>query len=90
MNPIGHVRSDTDDPPRHWSVSEVEGTFVIDEEYLDGIREIEPGQRIVVLFHFDKSPGFTHSKLRQTPPHLDHEVGVFSICSPVRPNPIGL
>ncbi len=26
----------------------------------------------------------------QTPPHRNESLGVFSICSPVRPNPIGL
>jgi tRNA (Thr-GGU) A37 N-methylase len=28
--------------------------------------------------------------LVQTPPHRGEEIGVFSICSPRRPNPIGL
>jgi hypothetical protein len=38
--------------PRHWSVSDVEGTLVIDEEYSEGLRDIEAGQRIVVIFAF--------------------------------------
>jgi tRNA (Thr-GGU) A37 N-methylase len=28
--------------------------------------------------------------LKQTPPHREASLGVFSICSPRRPNPIGL
>jgi tRNA-Thr(GGU) m(6)t(6)A37 methyltransferase TsaA len=68
----------------------VEGTLVIDERYREGLRDIQPGQRIVVLFHFDKSPPFSSDMLIQKPPHQKEALGVFSICSPRRPNPIGL
>ncbi len=90
FKPIGFVRTGAEKVPRHWSVSEVEGTLVIDEEYLDGLKDIEPGQRVVVIFNFHRSPEFSARFLRQTPPHRGKEMGVFSICSPVRPNPIGM
>ncbi len=90
LKPIGFVRTDAREIPRHWSVSDVEGTLVIDEEYLEGLKDIEPGQRIVVIFNFHRSSEFTPSFLRQTPPHSEKEMGVFSICSPVRPNPVGM
>ncbi len=90
LKPVGLVRTDTREVPRHWSVSDVEGTLIIDEEYLEGLRGIEPGQRIVVIFNFHRSPEFTPRFLRQTPPHREKETGVFSTCSPVRPNPIGM
>ena len=44
----------------------------------------------MVLFHFDRSPGFNDSYLKQTPPGRKDPRGVFDICSPVRPNAIGL
>jgi tRNA-Thr(GGU) m(6)t(6)A37 methyltransferase TsaA len=90
LRTIGFVRTDAEELPRHWSVSEVEGTLVIDEEYAEGLRYIEPGQRIVVIFNFHRSPGFSPEFLWQTPPHHGREMGVFSICSPIRPNPIGM
>jgi tRNA (adenine37-N6)-methyltransferase len=90
LRTIGFVRTDAEELPRHWSVSEVEGTLVIDEEYAEGLRDIEPGQRIVVIFNFHRSPGFSPEFLWQTPPHHGREMGVFSICSPIRPNPIGM
>ena len=68
----------------------MEGTLVIDAEWADGLRDIRPGQRIVVLFHFDRSPAFTPDHLVQTSGSSGQPMGVFSICSPVRPNPIGL
>jgi tRNA (adenine37-N6)-methyltransferase len=90
LRTIGFVRTDAEELPRHWSVSEVEGTLVIDEEYAEGLRDIEPGQRIVVILNFHRSPGFSPEFLWQTPPHHGREMGVFSICSPIRPNPIGM
>jgi tRNA-Thr(GGU) m(6)t(6)A37 methyltransferase TsaA len=90
MEPIGSVRTNAKKIPRHWSVSDVEGTLVIDGRYLEGLKDIKPRQRIVVIFHFHQSPDFDGSYLIQTPPHRKKPLGVFSICSPIRPNPIGM
>jgi len=90
LKAIGFVRTDSEVLPRHWSVSNVEGTLVIDEEYSEGLRDIEAGQRVVVIFHFHRSPVFSPELLRQTSGQHGKEMGVFSTCSPVRPNPIGM
>ncbi|HET7270786.1 MAG TPA: tRNA (N6-threonylcarbamoyladenosine(37)-N6)-methyltransferase TrmO [Rubrobacter sp.] len=90
LRPIGFVRTSVTELPRHWSVSDVEGTLVIDEIYSEGLRDIQAGQRIVVIFNFHRSPGFNSEYLRQTSGQRGREMGVFSICSPIRPNPIGM
>jgi tRNA-Thr(GGU) m(6)t(6)A37 methyltransferase TsaA len=90
FQPIGVVRHDAERVPRHWSISELCGRLVLDGRWAEGLRHIEPGQRIVVLFHFDRSEPFTDDHLSQQPPTRDQPRGVFSTCSPVRPNPIGL
>lgn len=90
FKPIGYVSSTDAEVPRHWSVSAVEGRLVIDPEYQTGLKDIEPGQQLIVLFHFHRSPDFTPERLVQKPPHRDARLGVFSICSPVRPNPLGM
>jgi tRNA-Thr(GGU) m(6)t(6)A37 methyltransferase TsaA len=90
VKPIGYVSTDAGEIPRSWTISDVEGTLVIDESYLEGLRDLQPGQRIDVIFHFHKSPEFTSRYMRITPPTRQHEVGVFSTHSPFRPNPIGL
>jgi tRNA-Thr(GGU) m(6)t(6)A37 methyltransferase TsaA len=87
---IGTAHTDAETIPRHWTVSDVEGTLVLDPAYTEGLVDITAGQRVVVLFHFHKSPPFALDLLRQTPPHRQQARGVFSICSPRRPNPIGL
>ena len=90
MEPIGTAHTDVEKVPRHWSISDVEGRLIIDEKYRQGLKDILPGQEIVVLFHFHQSQNFSSKFLIQKPPHRDREKGVFSICSPIRPNPIGL
>jgi tRNA (adenine37-N6)-methyltransferase len=90
LKAIGFVRTEAEELPRHCSVSEVEGTLVIDKEYSEGLRDIEPGEHIVVIFYFHRSPGFSPELLRQTSGYSGREMGMFSICSPVRPNPIGM
>lgn len=90
IEPIGFVSTDAKTIPRSWAVSDVEGTIVIDETYLEGLRDIQPGQRIYVIFHFHNSPKFTAQYMRIKPPVRDNTVGVFSTHSPIRPNPIGL
>jgi tRNA-Thr(GGU) m(6)t(6)A37 methyltransferase TsaA len=90
FEPIGFVKTAVEKIPRHWTVSEAEGTIVIREEYAGGLKDIKAGQRIVVLFYFHQSPRFTPDFLVQKPPHRNERFGVFSICSPIRPNPIGM
>lgn len=90
METIGVVHTDADKVPRHWTVSDVKGTLVIDKKYRKGLRDIQPGQQVVVIFHFHKSPIFTSDLLVQRPPHRNEKLGVFSICSPNRPNPVGM
>ena len=90
MEPIGFVRTSADQVPRHWTVSDVEGSQFVDVKYLQGLKDIKAGQRIVVIFHFHRSPQFSEKYLVQKPPHLKKRMGVFSICSPIRPNPVGM
>lgn len=90
FRPIGYVKTEAKEVPRHWTISEVVGELIINPEYKEGLRDIKPGEKIVVLFCFHKSPPFTPDKLIQKPPHKTEKKGVFSTCSPIRPNPIGL
>lgn len=90
LKTIGIIRTDTKIVPRHWSVSEVEGKIIVEEKYSLGIKDIKSGQHIIVIFYFHKSSNFNESFLIQKPPHRQQNLGVFSTCSPVRPNPIGM
>lgn len=87
---IGFVKTDVPTVPRHWTISDVEGKIVIDEVYTKGIKDIQCDQTIIVIFHFHQSREFDLRHLVQTPPHSNERIGVFSTCSPIRPNPIGM
>jgi len=87
--PIGFVKTKERNIPRYWSVSHAEGEIIIDEKYTEGLKDIRQGQQIIVIFHFHKSPVFNSGYLVRKLPHKDRAMGVFSTCSPVRPNPMG-
>ena len=90
LEPIGYVRHQAAEVPRHWTVSDLEGELELLPFYEAGLADISPGDRIVVLFVFDRSAPFTPDLLKQETRHSKQIKGVFSICSPKRPNPIGL
>jgi tRNA (Thr-GGU) A37 N-methylase len=69
MNPIGFVRIDAEKVSRSWRASDVEGALVVDEAYKEGLADIEPGQRIVVIFNLHEGPAFFPDLLREMPPH---------------------
>ena len=92
MTPIGIVKTDASVIPRHCSYSDIKGTLIIDEQYREGLKGITPGDRIVVIFYFHKSKHFAPEYLTQHPQGnvSRGKRGVFDICSPIRPNPIGM
>jgi tRNA-Thr(GGU) m(6)t(6)A37 methyltransferase TsaA len=59
----------------------------IDPAWRTGLRDLSAGEAIVVLTWFDRA---RRDLLVQAPRHRETPAGVFSIRSPVRPNPIGL
>jgi len=87
---IGLIRTNAPTVPRHWTISDVGGEIIIDEEYMKGLKDIQKGQDIIVIFYFHLSPEFAVSHLVQIPPHRNERLGVFSTCSPMRPNSIGM
>jgi tRNA-Thr(GGU) m(6)t(6)A37 methyltransferase TsaA len=89
--PIGtvHHNHSTQKIPKHWSESDLEGELELMPEYREGLSDIRPGQQIAVLFCFHQSPGFGDAHLRQKRRGSGPVKGVFSLFSPIRPNPIG-
>lgn len=90
IKPIGFLYTDAEKVPRHWTVSDQNGVICIENEFTEAAKDIKTGQDIVVIFIFDKSRTFSKNDLMQTPKYKNKKLGVFSICSPIRPNPIGM
>lgn len=89
FEPIGLVRNPSDEVPNHWTISDLEGMLEIEPQFETGLANISAGQQIAVLFQFHQSPKFSLKQLQQKQRGTGQIKGVFSICSPIRPNPIG-
>jgi tRNA-Thr(GGU) m(6)t(6)A37 methyltransferase TsaA len=64
-----------------------EGTLVLREDLVEGLRDLEGFSHLILVYHFDRVEGFD----LVTKPYLeDEDRGMFAIRSPRRPNPIGV
>jgi tRNA-Thr(GGU) m(6)t(6)A37 methyltransferase TsaA len=89
FNSIGTVHNKNETTPKHWTESDLEGELELMPRYREGLSDIRPGQQIAVLFCFHHSPEFDDGYLTQKQRGTGPVKGVFSLCSPIRPNPIG-
>ncbi len=66
-----------------------ESTLLLQPELADGLEGVEPGDRLMVVFVFDRAGDF---EVRQHPRGDRRRAlrGVFALRSPRRPNPIGV
>jgi tRNA-Thr(GGU) m(6)t(6)A37 methyltransferase TsaA len=88
--PIGIMHCELTDPeaaPRFYTESTVRGTIEIFEPFTEGLAGLEGYTHIVVIFHFHRSDGYSLMQKRRGVGELR---GVFSLCSPNRPNAIGM
>lgn len=86
---IGEMHCEVKDParaPRFYTASAVKGIIEIYEPFLEGMDSLGEYEQIVVIFHFHLSKGYV---LKQKSP-TGRTKGVFSLCSPMRPNAIGM
>jgi tRNA-Thr(GGU) m(6)t(6)A37 methyltransferase TsaA len=65
----------------------IRGQIVIDEEYTEGLSDLEGFSHMYLIYHFHLSVSF---KLRVIPFLDNRKRGVFSTRAPKRPNAIGL
>jgi tRNA-Thr(GGU) m(6)t(6)A37 methyltransferase TsaA len=90
--PIGVVESpltDLESAPKQGNEGSPEAWLVFDATVLDGLRDLQPGDQVIVLtwlHHAERDVLRVHPRDDVTNP----ERGVFSTRSASRPNPIGL
>ncbi len=65
----------------------IEGYALIDEEYVDGLKDLEGFSHIYLLYHFHEA---ARTELVVTPFMDKEQRGVFATRSPLRPNHIGI
>lgn len=88
--PIGIIRTaftSRENTPRGVAAQNACGVIQMDPQYREAMADMHPGERYLVLFHFDRAKGFAQT----VPIHGDGPMtGLFSTRAPNRPNPIGL
>ncbi len=92
LRPIGQVESTLVDPadaPKQGDEGAPDASIVFDQEFGQGLRNLKPGDDVVVLTWLDRAArDVLVVRPRSDPARA--EQGVFSTRSPARPNPIGL
>ncbi len=89
FRPIGFVENAFDAPASPDEILSVESRIAIDPGLAEGLTGLRPGDEVMVIFAFHRSPG---CELLQHPRGDTNEPkrGVFALRSPHRPNPIGV
>jgi tRNA-Thr(GGU) m(6)t(6)A37 methyltransferase TsaA len=90
--PIGRVESPLTDPasaPKQGHEGAPDAWLVFEPSVLDGLRDIRPGDRVIVLTWLDRARRDVLSVHPRDDP-ANPKRGVFSTRSAERPNPIGL
>ncbi|MET8153218.1 SAM-dependent methyltransferase [Actinoplanes sp. NPDC049668] len=92
LTPVGRVESELTDPataPRQGDEGSPPAWLIFDARYADALRDIRPGDRLLLLTWLDRADrGVLRVHPRDDPTRP--LTGVFSTRSPDRPNPIGL
>jgi tRNA-Thr(GGU) m(6)t(6)A37 methyltransferase TsaA len=89
--PIGTISSPFTEPAgipiQPAGAAGIRGTIVIDEKFRGGLRDLSGFSRIILLYAFHRSQGYTLEVIPflDTVPH-----GIFATRAPKRPNAIGL
>jgi tRNA-Thr(GGU) m(6)t(6)A37 methyltransferase TsaA len=86
---IGHVENDFRERASADQIRSAESRIVLDPALTDGLKGLEPGQQVMVVFYFHRARGFDllqHPRADTARPRR----GVFALRSPRRPNPIGV
>ncbi|HIQ05487.1 MAG TPA: tRNA (N6-threonylcarbamoyladenosine(37)-N6)-methyltransferase TrmO [Anaerolineae bacterium] len=89
FTPIGYVQNAFNAPAPQERIAESESRIIVDPSLAEGLRGLERFDRIMVVYHFHRSSGFSllqHPRGDLARPRR----GVFALHSPHRPNPIGV
>jgi tRNA-Thr(GGU) m(6)t(6)A37 methyltransferase TsaA len=87
--PIGRVENAFDEPASPEALRAAQSRIVLDPALAEGLTGLEPGGAVMVVFVFHRAAGY---ELLQHPrgDAARPKRGVFALCSPRRPNPIGV
>ena len=91
FEPIGIIKTPYLDAAPYQPITNDKNEFIVEvnEEYLEGLKNLEEFKFIYLVFHLNKIE--KKADMTISPPWAEgKEIGLFSSRSPNRPNPIGL
>lgn len=91
LQPIGVVHNRFPEPTSPEEIRAKPSKIVLDPDLMAGLEGLDPGMEIMIIFYFHHEQDFNHTLLQH--PRGDKnrpQRGVFSLRSPLRPNPIGV
>lgn len=86
---IGHINTPynaIEDCPNNVDLNGPLCQLVINEEFIDGLSGLQPGQKILILYWFENTD---RNATKQESNNGTELIGTFALRSPHRPNPIG-
>lgn len=86
---IGYVTTEFDEPVPSEKMRSAESRIVLDPALVEGLTGLEPGQKVMVVFYFHRAQGYDLAQHPRGDTNRPKR-GVFALCSPRRPNPIGV
>ena len=91
FHPIGVIHSPhkvmSKTPIQPVFCNDIEGTVVLDAEYVDGLKDLQGFSHIYLFYYFHQSQKIC---LRLKPYLSDQEHGIFATRAPHRPNKLGM
>ena len=91
FHPIGIIQSPfksrSETPRGGEGFRDTEAEIILDDKYLEGAADMQPGKQYMLLFYFHKAEGY---KLTVPIGGVGAMTGLFSTHSPNRPNGIGV
>ncbi len=89
FTPIGYVENDFDAPATPENIAAAESRIVVAPEFVEGLRGLEAGQQVMIVFHFHLVQSYALLQHPRGDPSRPKR-GVFALHTPYRPNPIGV
>jgi len=90
LETIGWVQNEFRDTTKQDLIKAALSKIVLEPELTPGLQGLEPGMKLLVIFYFHRSEKFNLTLLQHPRGDTSRpKRGVFSLRSPLRPNPIG-
>jgi tRNA-Thr(GGU) m(6)t(6)A37 methyltransferase TsaA len=90
VTPIGYVRNGATPDTRSEEFRHLVSKIVVDEQYAEGLMDIEENELLTVIFYFNRNGGDYKLQIHPRGDTSRPITGVFNTRSQFRPSPVGV